>query len=229
MGQRFSPGHSQDEGERLLAMLATHPATMQHLSGKLCARFVSDTPTPGCVDAAVTAWRRTDGDIPAVLRAIFASPDFWSAEHRGAKIKTPLEFTVSAVRSVGGTPGTGPGMSRVVAKLGQPLYLKAAPTGYPETAEDWVNSGALLNRMNVAMALVSNKLPGITVDLDGVIPMSGSIDALIDAVDQRVLAGQMTQRTREVIRSELEEVADPAARRMLAVGLAIGGPEFQRQ
>jgi hypothetical protein len=120
-------------------------------------------------------------------------------------------------------------MSRVVAKLGQPLYLKAAPTGYPETAEDWVNSGALLNRMNVAMALVSNKLPGITVDLDGVVSMSSSIDALIDAVDHRVLAGQMTQRTREVIRSELEEVADPAARRMLAVGLAIGGPEFQRQ
>ena len=229
MGHRFPPGRGQDEGERLLAMLADHPATMQYLSGKLCTRFVSDGPTPGCVAAAVAAWRRTGGDIPAVLRAIFASPDFWSAAHRGAKIKTPLEFTVSAVRSVGGMPGTGPGMSRVVAQLGQPLYLKAAPTGYPETAEDWVNSGALLNRMNVAMALVSNKLPGITVDLDGVIPMSGSIDALIDAVDQRVLAGQMTQRTREVIRSELEEVADPAARRMLAVGLAIGGPEFQRQ
>ncbi|MCZ6754586.1 MAG: DUF1800 domain-containing protein, partial [Gemmatimonadetes bacterium] len=73
MGQRFPPGHSQDEGERLLAMLANHPATMQYLSSKLCTRFVSDTPTPGCVAAAVTAWRRTDGDIPAVLRAIFAS------------------------------------------------------------------------------------------------------------------------------------------------------------
>jgi uncharacterized protein (DUF1800 family) len=120
-------------------------------------------------------------------------------------------------------------MSRVVAKLGQPLYLQAAPTGYPETQDDWVNSGALLNRMNVAMALVSNKLPGITVDLDTVVPVSGDIDALIDAVDDRVLAGQMTQQTREVIRRELEEVADPAARRMLAVGLAIGGPEFQRQ
>lgn len=229
MGERFPEGRGRDEGERLLAMLANHPATMQHVSGKLCTRFVSDTPTPGCVDAAVTAWRRTDGDMRAVLRAVFASPDFWAAEHRGAKIKTPLEFAVSAVRSIGGTPGTGPGMSRVVAKLGQPLYLQAAPTGYPETQEAWVNSGALLNRMNVAMALVSNKLPGITVDLDGVVSMSSSIDALIDAVDHRVLAGQMTQRTRDVIRHELEEVADPAARRALAVGLAIGGPEFQRQ
>ena len=229
MGNRFPPGSSQDEGERLLAVLANHPATMQHVSGKLCTRFVSDRPTSGCVAAAVAAWSRTGGDMRAVLRAIFASPDFWAAAHRGAKIKTPLEFTVSAVRSVGGTPGNGPGMSRVVAKLGQPLYLQAAPTGYPETEDDWVNSGALLNRMNVAMALVSNKLPGIAVDLDGVVSMSGTIDALIDAIDQRVLAGQMTERTREVIRHELEEVADPAARRMLAIGLAIGGPEFQRQ
>jgi len=79
------------------------------------------------------------------------------------------------------------------------------------------------------MALASNKLPGITVDLDAVVPASDDIDALIDAVDDRILAGQMTQRTREVIRRELEDVADPADRRMLAVGLAIGGPEFQRQ
>jgi uncharacterized protein (DUF1800 family) len=181
------------------------------------------------VDAAVSAWRRTDGDIRMVLRAIFSTPEFWSSAHRGSKIKTPLEFTVSAVRSVGATPGDGPGMSRVVAKLGQPLYLEAAPTGYPETQEDWVNSGALLNRMNVAMALVSNKLPGITVDLDAVVPVSEDIDALIDTVNDIVLAGQMTPQTREVIRRELEEVADPAARRMLAVGLAVGGPEFQRQ
>ena len=158
-------------------MLANHPATMHHVSGKLCTRFVSDMPTPGCVDAAVSAWRRTDGDIRMVLRAIFSAPEFWSSAHRGSKIKTPLEFTVSAVRSVGATPGDGPGMSRVVAKLGQPLYLEAAPTGYPETQEDWVNSGALLNRMNVAMALVSNTLPGITVDLDTVVPVSEDIDA----------------------------------------------------
>jgi len=211
LGYRFPPGKNQDEGERLLTMLANHPATMHHVSGKLCTRFVSDTPAPGC------------------LRAIFSAPDFWAAAHRGTKVKTPLEFTVSAVRSVGATPRDGPGMSRVVAKLGQPLYLEAAPTGYPETQEYWVNSGALLNRMNVAMALASNKLPGITVDLDAVVPASDDIDALIDAVDDRILAGQMTQRTREVIRRELEDVADPADRRMLAVGLAIGGPEFQRQ
>lgn len=229
MGHRFPSGKGQNEGEQLLSMLADHPATMHHLSGKLCARFVSDSPTRGCVETAVAEWRRTGGDIAAVLRAIFAAPDFWAAPNRDAKIKTPLEFTVSAVRSVGGTPGTGPGMAQVVAKLGQPLYLQAAPTGYPETQEDWVNSGALLNRMNVAMALVSNRLPGISVDLGDVVPVSGSIEALIDAVDDRVLAGRMTQLTREVIRGELMDVPDPSARRLLAVGLAIGGPEFQRQ
>jgi len=229
MGTRFSAGRGQDEGERLLSMLANHPSTMQHVSGKLCGRFVSDAPVPGCVDAAVHAWANTRGDIRSVLRAIFASPEFWAEANRGAKFKTPLEFTVSAVRSVGATPGNHPGMSQVVAKLGQPLYLQAAPIGYPETQEDWVNSGALLNRMNIAMALVSNKIPGVTVDLDAVVPLAADTETLIDAVNDRVLSGNMSERTRQVIRDQLFEVADPGARRALAVGLAIGGPEFQRQ
>ncbi|PYP40652.1 MAG: hypothetical protein DMD43_08090, partial [Gemmatimonadetes bacterium] len=139
LGQDFPAGHGEDEGMRLLTLLAEHPSTMHFVSGKLCARFVSDTPPDGCVDDAVMAWKRTGGDIREVLRAIFHSPDFWAAPNTGNKVKTPLEFVVSAVRAVGGVPDTTPRLANAVARLGQPLYQHVAPNGYPEHEEDWVN------------------------------------------------------------------------------------------
>jgi uncharacterized protein (DUF1800 family) len=229
LGTTFPAGHGLEEGERLLGALASHPSTMHFISAKLCARFVSDQPPDGCTDDAVRAWKRTNGDIREVVRAIVRSPDFWAAAAVGAKIKTPLEFMVSAVRAVGGVPDTTPRLAGAVARLGQPLYLQTAPTGYPESQEDWVNSGALLNRMNAAVALAANRLPGVQVDLDAVLPAASDHAVLIDAVDRLILGGTMSAQTRRVIREQLAEVRDPSQGRALAVGLALGGPEFQRQ
>jgi uncharacterized protein (DUF1800 family) len=229
LGTSFPAGRGLDEGERLLGLLASHPSTMHFVSAKLCARFVSDVPPDGCTDDAVRAWKRTNGDTREVVRAIVRSPDFWAGAVIGAKIKTPLEFVVSAVRAVGGVPDTTPRLAGAVARLGQPLYLQTAPTGYPESQEDWVNSGALLNRMNFAVALAANRLPGVQVDLDAVLPATSDHAALIDAVDRLILGGGMSAQTRRVIREQLAEVRDPSQARALAVGLALGGPEFQRQ
>ncbi len=229
LGVAFPAGKGEDEGVRLLRLLASHPSTMHYVSGKLCARFVRDEPPDGCTDDAVRAWRRSGGDIREVLRAIVRSPDFWAATSVSAKIKTPLEFMVSAVRAVGGTPDTTPRLAGAVGRLGQPLYLQTAPTGYPETQEDWVNSGALLQRMNLAVALAANRLPGVTVDLESVLPTGGDHAALVTAVDRVVLSGRMSSQTRRVILEQLAEVRDPVQARALAVGLALGGPEFQRQ
>src|SRR5437016_5277952 len=137
----------KDEGVRLLKFLAMQHATMHHVSAKLCARFVADEPPDGCVDAAVAAWQKTRGDIRAVLRAIFTSPDFWSAQVVRLKVKTPFEFVVSAGRVLSADPDTTPQLAQVVARLGEPLYQQPAPTGYAETEAHWVNSGALLARM----------------------------------------------------------------------------------
>jgi hypothetical protein len=202
---------------------------MHFVSAKLCARFVSDLPPDGCTDEAVRAWKRSDGDIREVLRAIVRSPDFWAPAAIGAKVKTPLEFVVSAVRAVGGVPDTTPRLAGAVARLGQPLYLQTAPTGYPESQEDWVNSGALLNRMNIAVALAANRLPGVHVDLGAVLPATTDHAALVHAVDRLILGGRMSEQTRRVIREQLADVRDPLQARALAVGLALGGPEFQRQ
>jgi uncharacterized protein (DUF1800 family) len=219
----------KDEGVRLLKFLAMQHATMHHVSAKLCARFVADEPPDGCVDAAVTAWQKTGGDMRAVLRAIFTSPDFWAARVVRSKVKTPFEFVVSAVRAVSADPDTTPRLAQVVARLGEPLYQQPAPTGYAETEAHWVNSGALLARMNAAVALAGGHLPGIDANLDAVIPATTDHSRLVDMVDQRILGGTMSAHTKIVILEQLTDVADPLQARALAVGLAIGGPDFQRQ
>jgi uncharacterized protein (DUF1800 family) len=229
LGVRFPEGHGMDEGVRLLRLLADHPATMHHVSRKLCQRFVNDDPPDGCVDDAVAAWKRSQGDIREVLRAIFHGPDFWAAENARAKVKTPLEFVVSAVRAVGGDPDTTPRLAQVIARLGEPLYRHVAPDGYAEKEEAWVNSGALLDRMNAAVALAAGRLPGVAVDLDAVVPAGPDHEPLIAAVNEQVLGGTMSENTKDVIRRQISDVSDPLQARALAVGLAIGGPEFQRQ
>lgn len=227
LGVEFPAGHGEDEGRRLLSLLARHPATLHHVSAKLCARLVADTPPDGCIDDAVAAWRRSDGRMAEVVRAIVRGPDFWSPAVVGAKIKTPFEFVVSAARAIGADPDTSRTLALAIARLGQPLYLQSAPTGYPEAQEDWVNAGALLARMNLAVTLASGRLPGVTVDLDRIVPL-GAPDDLVGAVDRAILAGRMSANTRAVIEREIAGL-EPRAARNLAVGLALGGPEFQRQ
>src|SRR5438876_9050800 len=210
----------KDEGVRLLKFLAMQHATMHHVSAKLCARFVADEPPDGCVDAAVAAWQKTRGDIRAVLRAIFTSPDFWSPQVVRSKVKTPFEFVVSAVRAVSADPDTTPRLAQVVARLGEPLYQQPAPTGYAETEAHWVNSGALLARMNAAVAIAK--------DCSSV-PAIADHAQLVDTIAQKLLGGTMSAHTRSVILEQIADLTDPEQARVMAVGLALGGPEFQKQ
>jgi uncharacterized protein (DUF1800 family) len=229
LGQRFEAGHGEDEGMRLLKMLANEPATMHHVSAQLCERFVNDVPPDGCIDDAVHAWKKSHGDIREVVRAIIHSPDFWAAVNVQSKVKTPLEFVASALRAVRGDPDSTPRIAQRVGQLGEPLFQHTTPDGYGERQQDWVNSGALLARMNFAVQLASGRMPGAAVDLDRVVAATDDHVALVAAVNKAVLGGAMTSQTRETILKELADVPDPRMARALAVGLAIGGPEFQRQ
>ena len=228
LGHAFPAERGREEGVELLKMLAHHPSTMRHLSAKLCARFVSDDPPDGCIDAGVHAWQRSDGDIREVVRAIVRSPEFWAPENRAAKIKTPLEFVVSALRAVGAEPDSTLLLAQVVARLGQPLYGQQPPTGYPETQESWVNAGALLQRMNVAMGLASGRLPGARADLDRVAPALDDTDSLIAAVNRNILNGAASPNTIRTMRNQTRDLSGEQARAML-VALALGSPEFQKQ
>src|SRR5207249_1879370 len=190
---------------RLFKVLADQPATMHHVSRKLYQRFVNDDPPDGCVDDAVAAWKRSSGDMREVLRAIFHGPDFWAADKVRAKVKTPLEFVVSAARAAA-EPDTTPRLAQVVARLGEPLYLHVAPDGYSEREAAWVNSGALLDRMNAAVALATARLPGMTVELDSVVPLTTDAHALIAAVNDRILGGRMSENTKAVVGRQLSDV-----------------------
>jgi uncharacterized protein (DUF1800 family) len=229
LGVTFPAGHGEDEGQRLLHLLARHPATIRHVCRQLCVRFVSDDPPDGCIDAAVAAWQKSDGDLRQVLRAIVRSPDFWDPAVVNAKVKTPLEFVVSAARALGADPDSTPRLANAVARLGQPLYRQPSPAGYPERQSEWVNSGALLARMNFAVALAGGNHEGTDVDLNCVLAAVPDHDALVDSVNERVLAGTMTPNTRRVILEQIADLSDPRRARALAIGLALGSPEFQRQ
>ena len=170
------PESGEAEGLRVLHLLATSPATANFISMKLAVRFVSDTPPSALVDRMAKAFVKSDGDIKTVLRTMFDSPEFWSPEVYRAKVKTPEEFVVSAVRASGAEVTNAGGLVQSLNRLGMPFYGMQTPNGYSWTAEPWVNTGDLVNRMNFALNLSSNRIPGVITDWIGVMgPESAGI------------------------------------------------------
>jgi uncharacterized protein (DUF1800 family) len=257
LGQAIPAGGGLQDGERVIDILVRHPATARFIATKLARRFVSDDPPPALVERAAATFQRTDGNIRAVLLTIFTSPEFWSAETYRAKIKTPLEVVVSAVRTLdgrigpvpageAGAGGEGPAgggivLAREVAKLGEPLYEAQPPTGYPDRAEAWVNTGALLGRMNFALGLAHNRFRGASVDLNRFVGGAdrGQPAQVLDRLLATVLYGEASPDTRAVLASQLEspEITRTTAYDRVAkdtdveklTALVLGSPEFQRR
>jgi uncharacterized protein (DUF1800 family) len=163
LGHVVNAGGGQHDGEEVLDILATHPSTARFIATKLVRRFVSDTPPASLVDRVAARFRATDGDLREVVRTILTSPEFFAADAYRAKIKTPFEFVVSAVRAADAEVHDARALVRQVAELGEPLYQCQPPTGYKDTADAWVNTGALVGRMNFALALAGNQLRGVIV------------------------------------------------------------------
>jgi uncharacterized protein (DUF1800 family) len=155
LGVHFPAGGGQEEGDRVLDILSKSPATAHHIAFELAQRFVADQPPASLVDRAAQTFLETNGDLREVTRTIITSPEFFSADAYRAKVKTPLEFVVSVVRAVNANVVNAQPMVAELRQLGMPLYGCQPPTGYSDTADAWVNTGALLNRMNFAMQLVS--------------------------------------------------------------------------
>jgi uncharacterized protein (DUF1800 family) len=163
LGQRFPAGGGQDEGERAVRMLAQRPETARHIAFQLCQRLVADEPPPALVERVAQRFLATSGDLRETVRAIVTSPEFFEPVYYRAKIKSPFEYAVSAIRAAGATTD-GRAVSKHIADMGEPLYLCQPPTGYADTAAAWVNAGALLARVNFAVALTEGKVPGTTPD-----------------------------------------------------------------
>ena len=257
LGHDLPAWGGERDGVRVIEILSRHPSTASFIATKLVRRFVRDDPPPSLVERVARTFRETDGDIRKVMATIISSPEFFSQESYRAKIKSPLEIVASSVRVLGadltppGEPGSSqPGAGLILAlqvgKLGEPLYQQQPPTGYPDVADAWVNTGSLLNRMNFALALAQNRLPGVKVDAQRLIGQADRQrpDKVLDALLGSVLQGQVRPETRSVIAGQLDnpEIIHATAddRKMAGrratntdveklAALVLGSPEFQRR
>jgi hypothetical protein len=208
LGRKISGG-GMDEGEKVLDILVAHPSTAKFIATKLCRFFVADEPSTALVSRVAGAFQKSNGDIKTTLRAVFYSPEFNSSEARRAKIKTPFELAASAIRTLGAETDARPALAQWIGKMGEPLYGYQAPTGYPDAADYWVNTGALLERLNFSLALVSNRIPGTRVELSRFV---GNEATSSRAVDQKLvverflevaLQGDISPKSREVLMKQL--------------------------
>jgi uncharacterized protein (DUF1800 family) len=214
--------HGQKEGEEVLDLLARHPATARFLATKLVRRFVSDRPPPALVDRVAARFVATDGNLRDVMRTILESPEFLSPDSYRVKVKTPLEFIVSALRATKADVESALPLGRALRDLGMPVYFCQPPTGYKDTAEAWVNTGALMSRMNIALALSTGEMRGVMVDPEKAIgPRRPDADDMADAAIRALLAGDASPSTRATL---LRATDTP---KLLA--LTLGAPEFQRR
>jgi len=239
LGKKIHAGGMKD-GEQVIDLLARHPSTARFISTKLARRFVADNPPPQLVARMAETFRKSDGDIREVLRAMIYSPEFWSRDAYRAKIKTPFEFVASTVRALGTDVDTTMPLVQWVGRIGEPLYQCQPPTGYSDKADAWVNTGALLNRLNFSLALAGNKVRGSRSDAAALLAPSSSADGkqILDRAVQLFLGGQAGAATIETLQKQLDDpqlmqarLDDPAKPADLGVitGLVLGAPEFQRR
>jgi uncharacterized protein (DUF1800 family) len=257
LGQKVEAGGVQD-GLKVIDILVKHPSTAKFIARKLAVKFVNDNPSDALVKRIADAFTRSGGDIKTTLSAVFSDKEFFAPENYRAKIKTPFELAVSSIRALGADTNGGPAMLAMLNKLGEVPYGYQAPTGYPDTAEDWVNTGALLERLNFAIAVSSNRIPGTRVNLKNF--AGPDKKKVLDVAIERILDGDISPTTRSTLLKQIEQALPEVKAgaeandddmetsqggrqnrqaRLLAptgdpqvfkvVSLVLGTPEFQRQ
>jgi hypothetical protein len=201
LGHRLKAGRGIEDGEDVLDIVARHPSTARYIATKLVRRFVSDDPPAVLVDEAAAVFTKTDGDIREVVHTIITSNEFYSRQAFRSKVKSPFEVVVSAMRALNAEPDPTPRTALAVAYLGQPIFGHQAPNGYPETGDAWMNTGAILNRINFGLAVAANRLPGVSIDrLPGADSLKNAPRARqVDAVVSLLLAGAVSPDTRAVL------------------------------
>ncbi|MEJ7729515.1 MAG: DUF1800 domain-containing protein [Polyangiaceae bacterium] len=225
------------DGEQLLDLLARRPETARFVARKLAQRFVSDAPPQPLVDRLAETFTRTDGDLRAVYTALFASPEMWAPEARTAKTRKPFELAASALRATGASYDGSPQLVGRIERLGEPLYRCQPPTGYKDTADAWVSTGALVSRINFGIDLAAGKIQGVKMDTR---PLAGSAslddsEALVDALSAALLHRAPSAGTRATILAALKkddavDYQEPSPTQLpQAVGLLLGSPEFQKR
>jgi len=212
LGNRIPPGGGMEDGLRVIDLLSRHASTARFVSLKLARRFVADDPPPSLVNKAAEAFSNSAGDIPTVLRTLFDSPEFFSPAAYQGKVKKPLEFVASALRTTGADVQLSHQLLRYLGRMGEPLFLAQPPTGYPDVGASWTSPDMLLTRMNFATDLIANRIPGSRVKLDAL----GDKDAFA-----RLIAPDALSTATRLALAEIEGSQ--------AIALLMAAPEFQRR
>jgi len=252
LGHKLPPGRGQQDGEAVLDLLSRQPATAKFIATKLVERFVSDEPPAELVNHIADVFLKTDGDLRAVTKALFTAPQFYDPKYARAKIKTPFELVASALRVTHADVGVSRATTQALRTMGQLPYNEPAPTGFPAASEDWVNSGAMLNRMNFGLALAANRLDGVRFDVAALSAdtkpelvekwVPSMLKQLLPGVDVSRLQGTIlvelekpqvdaAQPSKEELRQERRSPLNAPVRQATgrALGLALGSPDFQRK
>jgi uncharacterized protein (DUF1800 family) len=220
LGVKIPAGGGKSDGEKVLDILVRHPSTAQFVAKKLAMRFVADDPPAELVARMAQTFQRTNGDLRAVYECMLRSKEFFAGAAFRAKVKTPLELVVSATRALNADVETAYAMAQQLNQMGQPLYRKQEPTGYSAKNSEWVSSSALLGRMNFALSLAQNQLPGVRVD-------AAQFGGNAESLASRWLPVPLSPETKATIAKALSERKDAPVG--LLAGLVLGSPEFQRR
>jgi uncharacterized protein (DUF1800 family) len=217
LGVKIPAGGGKEDAEKVLDILARHPATARFISKKLAQRFVADDPPQKLIDKMAKTFRDKNGDIREVMKTMLTSDEFFSQAAYRAKVKTPFEMIVSAVRATGAQVDFAFPLANQIAQLGEPLYRKLEPTGYSDANSEWVNSAALLARMNFALSLAQNKVPGSKLD-------AAQFNGAPADIARQVLFTDAKPETLAAIEKQTQGSTNAPV-----VGLMLGSPDFQRR
>jgi uncharacterized protein (DUF1800 family) len=219
LGQKIPAGGGEQDGVQVIDILVRHPSTAKFISKKLAQRFVADAPPASLVDRMAATFTTTGGDLRAVVEVMLTSREFLSEGAWQAKLKSPLELVLSALRALGADVTDTIALTQRMTELGQPMYGKAEPTGYSTTSDAWSNSAGFLGRINFAGALAAGQIDGVKVDLS---PLQGDPEAIA----RRLLGPSLSSGTLKLVENGAKQTSlSPAS--IAAVILA--SPDFQRR
>ncbi|MGA2212106.1 MAG: DUF1800 domain-containing protein [Bryobacteraceae bacterium] len=220
LGHVIAAGGGMDDGEQVLDILARHPSTAHFISTELAQHFVADHPPEALVNRMAQTFLSSNGSIREVMKTMLNSKEFWSEGAYRAKLKSPFEMVASSARALDAHVIDGWALANQVGTLGEPLYRKLEPTGYSNLSSEWVNSAALLGRMNFALQLAQNHVESVKVDVSrfGDDP---------NEVAKILMFRAMSPSTRAAIEKALEDQKqkNPA----MVAALVIGSPDFQKR
>ena len=258
LGHKIHAGGGISDGERVLDMLASNPSTARFIATKLARRFIADDPPVSVIDRAAAAFLKTDGSIRETLRAIITAPEFFSPAAYRAKVRTPFEYVVAALRVLNAETDVDPAVPDWTKRMGQQVFGRVTPDGYPDRSDQWLSAGSMLERLNFASALARNRIKGTHFDAASLFASGNSNDpqTTADRLMNALLTSDVSQQTRQALAKTLKQSptlcapntnvksinylveqnkgngpTDPpcAAEVVMMITMLIGSPEFQRR